>query len=100
MSLTWALLTILALVPLLINAQIDCSKAPTASLRTVCEQIQNWDKNARSAPQPNKQGIVLPPGIDAKEIGAANFELVKSLYLFNATMNSESLRSQQRRNSA
>lgn len=25
----------------------DCSKAPTASLRTVCMQINNWDKQAR-----------------------------------------------------
>jgi hypothetical protein len=70
-----AWVVILATLAFGIDAQMDCSKAPTAALRTVCQQINNWDKNARAAPQPNKQGIVLPPGIDPKDIGAANFEI-------------------------
>ncbi|KAI6222821.1 Protein CBR-TYR-3 [Aphelenchoides besseyi] len=59
----------------LVNGQMDCSKAPSASLRTVCEQINNWDKNARASPVPNKNGIVLPPGINAAEVSAASFEI-------------------------
>ncbi|KAI6228966.1 hypothetical protein M3Y99_01168300 [Aphelenchoides fujianensis] len=59
----------------LANGQMDCSKAPSASLRTVCMQINNWDKNARAAPVPDKNGIVLPPGIEAKDLGAAAFEI-------------------------
>jgi hypothetical protein len=62
-------LACLTATTLLANAQMDCSKAPSASLRTVCEQINNWDAKARAAPAPNKNGIVLPPGIDPKDIG-------------------------------
>jgi hypothetical protein len=32
---------------LLINAKKDCSKAPSPSLRTVCEQLNKYDKKSR-----------------------------------------------------
>jgi hypothetical protein len=40
------------------RAQMDCSKAPSASLRTVCEQINNWDKNARVSHQEIDQSFL------------------------------------------
>lgn len=30
-----------------INAQINCTDAPTASLRMVCEHTYKWDERAR-----------------------------------------------------
>ena len=33
------------------NAQMDCSKAPNPDVRTLCEQLHKWDKNARVKPR-------------------------------------------------
>ncbi|KAI6185422.1 putative tyrosinase-like protein tyr-3 [Aphelenchoides besseyi] len=52
----------------LVSGQMDCSKAPSESLRVVCQQINNWDKNARAASTPEKDGIVLPPGTNETEM--------------------------------
>ena len=30
-----------------VYAQKDCSQAPTAALRVLCEQLHRWDTNAR-----------------------------------------------------
>lgn len=30
-----------------VNAQLDCSEAPTSALKIICEQLHRWDKNAR-----------------------------------------------------
>ncbi|CAK5113229.1 unnamed protein product [Meloidogyne enterolobii] len=56
------LLVAIATFPSFINAQMDCSAAPTSALRIVCEQLHRWDKNAREAPAVTTS-IPLPPAI-------------------------------------
>ncbi|EFO94245.1 CRE-TYR-3 protein [Caenorhabditis remanei] len=57
------------------TAQLDCSKAPTAAIRIMCNQIQRWDQKARATP--SLSADVMTPGIAGKAM-AAEFSPIAS----------------------
>ncbi|KAI6230436.1 hypothetical protein M3Y99_01062800 [Aphelenchoides fujianensis] len=65
------LLAAVGLLAPLVRAQQNCSEAPSASLRMVCEQLHKWDANARAQNMAQSR-LVLPPGISSLDGIAAD----------------------------
>lgn len=59
----YILVQFLILLPLA-SGQLNCSDAPTPSLKIVCEQIHKWDEHTRSL-MPAQSRLVLPPGVSS-----------------------------------
>lgn len=47
MNIKFLLITLIVITNYGVDAQIDCTQAPTASLRMVCEMTYRWDQRAR-----------------------------------------------------
>ncbi|KAE9548039.1 hypothetical protein FO519_008752, partial [Halicephalobus sp. NKZ332] len=48
--------------------QVDCTNAPTSSLKTVCEQLHKWDKNVRETPPVTAESILSSVILEESEI--------------------------------
>uniref|UniRef100_A0A914HLP2 ShKT domain-containing protein n=1 Tax=Globodera rostochiensis TaxID=31243 RepID=A0A914HLP2_GLORO len=56
------------------SGEDPCAKAPTKSLRIVCQQLHRWDKNAREAP-PVEEAVPKMPSIPGLDMGLLAAEL-------------------------
>ncbi|WKY02780.1 hypothetical protein Q1695_016225 [Nippostrongylus brasiliensis] len=72
-------LALLALTVLLgtADAQRNCNQAPTAALRITCQQITNWDSNARTVRLTAKT-LIASPGFSGLSVGAVPISGVAS----------------------